>query len=173
MTILYSKYGKGLWKNREDENLIAFLAEVEAQNKAQGGCQYLKAAFEIFVKECGPLFREYLPDLDRISIRVTNTGRQDRAQTAAEALLCRDIRDQEYGWSVIIEVRIQLQESTRFIPFQYRPWGQTLTYEIGGGRKPGILSRKSIEQLLCGWPDARGENYLRQIPALEFIPGLD
>ena len=122
-------------------------------------------AFKVLVANSGPLFKEYSGDIESIMINVETLDCKDWKEIGPG-----DFRCTEYGWVTKVIVKVRIKDRPQYIPIKYRAFGHTLTYEIGGGKRPGILTLKSQEQVVCGWPDGYGKIYI-DVPEVNFIPG--
>lgn len=60
-----------------------------------------------------------------------------------------------WGWTRIVYVKVRRSD------------GHVLHYVLGGGRQPGILSRKSVSHEACGLRD--GDDVFEPLPALALL----
>lgn len=59
-------------------------------------------------------------------------------------------RTQNWGWDKWITVTVQVSPKAKDLPKEWNAPGRTLTYDMGGGKQPGIATRDHVSQLMCG-----------------------
>jgi hypothetical protein len=85
-----------------------------------------------------------------------------------------DYRSEQYGWRHYIALDIRVSDTPRAVPRNVRAAGHTITYYLGGGSRPGILTQKLVGQQLCGTMplNASADSFL-DAPALSLVDALD
>lgn len=77
---------------------------------------------------------------------------------------------ENWGWAKWVSISVQVSPKARDLPKEWDAPGKFLTYDIGGGKQPGIVTRDKLAQRMCGsmaisndpnnpdtflsWPDA-------------------
>jgi len=59
-------------------------------------------------------------------------------------------RTEKWGWSKWVEISVQVSPKARDLPKEWNAPGQVLTFDLGGGKNPGIASNDKLSQLMCG-----------------------
>ncbi|HSN18949.1 MAG TPA: hypothetical protein VLV87_12170 [Gammaproteobacteria bacterium] len=59
-------------------------------------------------------------------------------------------RTERWGWTKWVEVTVQVSPKARDLPPEWKAPGQVLTYDLGGGKNPGIATNDKLSQLMCG-----------------------
>lgn len=59
-------------------------------------------------------------------------------------------RTEKWGWSKWVEISVQVSPKARDLPKEWNAPGQILTYDLGGGKTPGIATNDKLSQLMCG-----------------------
>jgi hypothetical protein len=59
-------------------------------------------------------------------------------------------RTEKWGWTRWVEISVQVSPKARDLPKEWNAPGQVLTYDLGGGKTPGIATRDKLSQLMCG-----------------------
>ena len=59
-------------------------------------------------------------------------------------------RTEKWGWTKWVEVTVQVSPKAKDLPKEWNAPGQLLTYDMGGGKTPGIASRDLLSQRMCG-----------------------
>ena len=59
-------------------------------------------------------------------------------------------RTERWGWTKWVEVTVQVSPKARDLPKEWKAPGQVLTYDLGGGKNPGIATNDKLSQLMCG-----------------------
>jgi hypothetical protein len=59
-------------------------------------------------------------------------------------------RTERWGWNKWVEITVQVSPKARDLPKEWDAMGQVLTYDLGGGKNPGIATRDKLSQLMCG-----------------------
>ena len=78
---------------------------------------------------------------------------------------------ENWGWTKWVQITVQVSPKAKDLPKEWDAPSKILTYDIGGGKQPGIVTRDKVSQLMCGsmavsndpnnpdtflsWPDAR------------------
>jgi hypothetical protein len=57
---------------------------------------------------------------------------------------------EKWGWNKWVEISVQVSPKARDLPKEWNAPGQVLTYDLGGGKIPGIATRDKLSQLMCG-----------------------
>lgn len=141
----------------EDENLAT--APIEFQIKSSRVSQEdLDRALQIFRRACTPLGGAYWRDVEAVRVEVRDEYADHRLGR---------------GWKTEIAIAVVLPDELNVIPsYDDRVGaisGQTLWYNVGGGRSPGILAGKRSAQMLCGMPIGDGEDTFKAVPELSFL----
>lgn len=61
-----------------------------------------------------------------------------------------NFRTEKWGWTKWVEITVQVSPKARDLPKEWNAPGQVLTYDLGGGKNPGIAARDKLSQLMCG-----------------------
>jgi hypothetical protein len=56
---------------------------------------------------------------------------------------------EKWGWTKWVEVTVQVSPKARDLPKEWNAPGKILTFDLGGGKMPGIASRDKLSQLMC------------------------
>jgi hypothetical protein len=83
---------------------------------------------------------------------------------------------ENWGWTKWVQITVQVSPKAKDLPKEWNAPGKILTYDLGGGKKPGIASRDLLSQRMCGsmalsknpedpdshleWPDLAGVDKL-------------
>lgn len=59
-------------------------------------------------------------------------------------------RTEKWGWTKWVEITVQVSPKARDLPKEWNAPGRILSYDLGGGKTPGIASRDKVSQLMCG-----------------------
>lgn len=59
-------------------------------------------------------------------------------------------RTEKWGWNKWVEIQVQISPKAKDLPKEWNAPGQMLTYDLGGGKTPGIATRDKLSQLMCG-----------------------
>ena len=59
-------------------------------------------------------------------------------------------RTERWGWSKWVEISVQVSPKARDLPKEWNAPGRVLTYDLGGGKNPGIATNDKLSQLMCG-----------------------
>ena len=84
---------------------------------------------------------QYIYDLDK------KTWSASVASNAGNGF---NYRTEKWGWSKWVEISVQVSPKARDLPKEWNAPGQLLTYDLGGGKTPGIATRDKLSQLMCG-----------------------
>jgi hypothetical protein len=57
---------------------------------------------------------------------------------------------ENWGWDTWVQITVQVSPKAKDLPKEWAAPGKILTYDLGGGKQPGIVSRDKLSQLLCG-----------------------
>jgi hypothetical protein len=57
---------------------------------------------------------------------------------------------EKWGWNKWVEITVQVSPKAKDLPKEWNAPGQVLTYELGGGKTPGISTSDKLSQLMCG-----------------------
>jgi hypothetical protein len=57
---------------------------------------------------------------------------------------------EKWGWNKWVEITVQVSPKAKDLPKEWNAPGQVLTYDLGGGKTPGIAARDKLSQLMCG-----------------------
>lgn len=57
---------------------------------------------------------------------------------------------EHWGWDKWVEITVQVSPKARDLPPEWAAPGKILTYDLGGGKNPGIATRDKLSQLMCG-----------------------
>ena len=57
---------------------------------------------------------------------------------------------EKWGWNKWVEITVQVSPKAKDLPKEWNAPGQVLTYDLGGGKTPGIATRDKLSQLMCG-----------------------
>ncbi len=57
---------------------------------------------------------------------------------------------ENWGWSKWVEISVQVSPKARDLPKEWDAPGKIVHYDLGGGKKPGIVTRDKLSQLMCG-----------------------
>ncbi len=49
-----------------------------------------------------------------------------------------------------MQITVQVSPKAKDLPKEWTAPGKILTYDLGGGKQPGIVSRDRLSQLMCG-----------------------
>lgn len=115
--------------------------------------QITKKAVDAFFAAC-PQLREYWSDV--------KSAQADIHQPSAF------YRSEQYGWRKEIKLKVVLKNDTKKIPNEYRAWGHTLYYFMGGGKQPGYVATKPQAQQVCGLQPSDSDTF-RSVAALAFL----
>jgi hypothetical protein len=113
-----------------------------------------------FQKTCRALFSDYRADVTSARLKVSQ-------QPAAF------YRTQRYGWGPEIQIEIRIADDAKRIPTRFRASGHTLTYYLGGGRRPGMVMQKAQSEQVCGVKDVReSSDVFVSVPGLAVVDDL-
>jgi hypothetical protein len=59
-------------------------------------------------------------------------------------------RTEKWGWARWVEIQVQVSPKAKDLPKDWAAQGKILTYDLGGGKTPGIASRDKLSQRMCG-----------------------
>ena len=59
-------------------------------------------------------------------------------------------RTERWGWTKWVEVSVQVSPKAKDLPPEWKAPGEVLTYDLGGGKNPGIATNDKLSQLMCG-----------------------
>jgi hypothetical protein len=59
-------------------------------------------------------------------------------------------RTEKWGWTKWVEISVQVSPKAKDLPPEWKAPGRVLTYDLGGGKTPGIATRDKLSQLMCG-----------------------
>lgn len=108
------------------------------------------------------LFR-HCPDLGRYVNDI------ESAEAAITNLAAHSYQAEKYGWTRMITIEIKIKQDASRIPAEYRAWGHTLRYQLGGGSSPGLTANKDQARLLCGLAPGNDTDAFASIPVLTLI----
>jgi hypothetical protein len=57
---------------------------------------------------------------------------------------------EKWGWNKWVEITVQVSPKAKDLPKEWNAPGQVLTYDLGGGKTPGIATADKLSQLMCG-----------------------
>jgi len=57
---------------------------------------------------------------------------------------------ENWGWDKWVEISVQVSPKAKDLPKEWDAPGKILTYDMGGGKHPGIATRDKVSQLMCG-----------------------
>ena|SRR5579871_5363778 len=57
---------------------------------------------------------------------------------------------ENWGWDKWVEISVQVSPKAKDLPAEWAAPGKILTYDLGGGKHPGIATRDKLSQLMCG-----------------------
>ena len=72
------------------------------------------------------------------------------ASVAGNAGNSFNYRTEKWGWTKWVEITVQVSPKAKDLPKEWNAPGQVLTYDLGGGKTPGIASSDKLSQLMCG-----------------------
>jgi len=72
------------------------------------------------------------------------------ASVAGNAGNAFNYRTEKWGWTKWVEITVQVSPKAKDLPKEWNAPGQVLTYDLGGGKTPGIATRDRLSQLMCG-----------------------
>jgi hypothetical protein len=72
------------------------------------------------------------------------------ASVAGNAGNSFNYRTEKWGWTKWVEITVQVNPKAKDLPKEWNAPGQVLTYDLGGGKTPGIASSDKLSQLMCG-----------------------
>lgn len=72
------------------------------------------------------------------------------ASVASNAGNSFNYRTEKWGWTKWVEITVQVSPKAKDLPKEWNAPGQVLTYDLGGGKNPGIASSDKLSQLMCG-----------------------
>ncbi|MGE5624655.1 MAG: hypothetical protein ACM3ZT_03810 [Bacillota bacterium] len=56
---------------------------------------------------------------------------------------------ERWGWTKWVTLSVQVSPKAKDLPKEWDAPGKILTYDIGGGKYPGIATRDKLSQLMC------------------------
>ena len=57
---------------------------------------------------------------------------------------------EKWGWEKWVQISVQVSPKAKDLPKEWAAPGKILTYDLGGGKQPGIVTRDKLSQLMCG-----------------------
>jgi len=112
-----------------------------------------RQAIDTFTGACAPLAAD-LHDAKQAEAKIVDAA-------------CEwDQRCQAYGWHKQLVVTVTMRDDAD------QAAGQTLTYYLGAGKRPGILAQKPAAQRLCAMPTDADRDVLKPAPALAALDHL-
>ncbi len=57
---------------------------------------------------------------------------------------------ENWGWDTWVQITVQVSPKARDLPKEWDAPGKILTYDLGSGKQPGIVTRDKLSQLMCG-----------------------
>ena len=72
------------------------------------------------------------------------------ASVAGNAGNSFNYRTEKWGWTKWVEITVQVSPKAKDLPSEWKAPGRVLTYDLGGGKTPGIATRDRVSQLMCG-----------------------
>jgi len=72
------------------------------------------------------------------------------ASVASNAGNSFNYRTEKWGWTKWVEISVQVSPKAKDLPKEWNAPGKVLTYDLGGGKTPGITTRDKLSQLMCG-----------------------
>lgn len=57
---------------------------------------------------------------------------------------------ENWGWDTWVQITVQVSPKAKDLPKEWAAPGKILTYDLGGGKQPGIVTRDKLSQLMCG-----------------------
>ena len=112
------------------------LAKITMKDVSEHNQPIIEKAIKQIFKAC-PGFNKYWGDVESARVEVWKGNNWD-------------YRRKEFGWKNYLMLRIKVKNNTKFIPNQYRVFGHTLQYDVGGGNHSSILTKKTQGQYFCG-----------------------
>ncbi len=116
-----------------------------------------EAALREFVDICG--IDRIAQDIEKIDASMQGAGIRNAPQSDDE-YCSYNYRCQQYGWHREVVISLRVNNETRVIPAAYHAGGYTLTYFIGRGHSPGIVTQKDPGKLLCGMAPGNSDGFL-------------
>lgn len=118
-----------------------------------------KKAYAVFCDVCKPLMSQYTDDIESIKI--------EKRDVRVKGYGCMDYRCRDYGWDFEYEMQVKIKDDTSVIPGEFRAWGHTLYFFLGGPQNPGITISKIPE--LCGRERVTSKDVYISEPRLSLI----
>lgn len=72
------------------------------------------------------------------------------ASIATNAGNAYNYRTEKWGWTKWVQISVQVSPKAKDLPKEWNAPGQVLTYDLGGGKTPGIATNDKLSQLMCG-----------------------
>ena len=72
------------------------------------------------------------------------------ASVASNAGNSFNYHTEKWGWTKWVEISVQVSPKAKDLPKEWNAPGKVLTYDLGGGKTPGITTRDKLSQLMCG-----------------------
>lgn len=114
---------------------------VDVQGTQDAGVEALvKDATKQLNTACTGL-NQYVYDLDK---------KTWSASVAGNAGNSFNYRTEKWGWTKWVEISVQVSPKAKDLPKEWNAPGRVLTYDLGGGKTPGIATRDKLSQLMCG-----------------------
>ena len=115
--------------------------EVDVQGTQDAGVEALvQDATKQLNTACTGL-NQYVYDLDK------KTWSASVASNAGNGF---NYRTEKWGWTKWVEISVQVSTKAKDLPKEWNAPGKVLTYDLGGGKTPGIAARDKLSQLMCG-----------------------
>jgi hypothetical protein len=57
---------------------------------------------------------------------------------------------ERWGWTKWVSLSVQVSPKAKDLPAEWQAPGKILTYDVGGGKYPGIVSGDQLSQKMCG-----------------------
>lgn len=112
-------------------------------------------ALVAFIKSCDALTKTHWEDV------------QEARAVAQEEYA--SYRTRGYGWNQHVEVAVRFNKVAKTLP---EGSDRTLTYFVGGGKKPGIIAQSQLAQTLCGMkPDPKGADVFKPVAEMAVLDG--
>jgi len=110
-----------------------------------------------FVDICG--IDKIAPDIERIDVTLQGAGIRNGPQSDDE-YCSYNYRCEQYGWHREVVITLKVHDETSVIPASYYAGGYTLTYFVGGGHSPGIVTQEDPGKLICGMVPGSSDGFL-------------
>jgi len=121
-------------------------------------------AFRIFKDQCPKLFTEYWTDV------VSAEGElKPMVKDVGNDLAIKFPMAKAYGWSQSLQLRIRMSDAPSAIPASVGAAFQTLFFDLGGGRSPGIFAFKDASAKVCEFKKQSAKGAFHPVEALTVL----